>query len=144
MLNQPMSNLQISGGQHRVPPPTAPGMHGVRAGQPTMPPPQVPMPASFRSDQQSPLRQFTPRMATGITPPRTGAPSQPQYPGDQQSPLRQFAPRMATGIAPPSTGAPNQPQYPGPGPIQSQGLPNGKVRAHSQGRTVPGGRGVNR
>lgn len=76
-----MNNLQISDGHHKPPQPMVPGMHGVRPRHPTMPPPQGTMPGNIRSDQQSPLRQFAPRMATGITPPTTGTSSQPQYPG---------------------------------------------------------------
>jgi hypothetical protein len=81
MLSQPMSNLQISDGQRQSLRPTGPAMHGMRPTQPTMLPPQGPMPGTFRSDQQSPLRQFTPRMSTGIAPPPTGAQGQPQFPG---------------------------------------------------------------
>ena len=86
MLNQPMSNLQISDAQRQPLRPTAPGMHGVRPTQPTMLPPQGQMPGNFRSDQQSPLRQFTPRMSTSINPPTTGAPSQPRFPGPGAQP----------------------------------------------------------
>lgn len=78
MLNRPVSNLQINDGQHRPPQPTIPGMRPVQS---TMAPTQGSARGNFRSDQQSPLRQFTPIMATGITPPTTGTSSQPQYPG---------------------------------------------------------------
>ena len=75
-----MSNLQINDGQHKLPQSTAPGMHGIRGPQ-TMPPMQSGMQGGVRSDQQSPLRPFTPRMATGITPPTSRTSGQPQYPG---------------------------------------------------------------
>ncbi|XP_028403896.1 protein transport protein Sec24C-like isoform X2 [Dendronephthya gigantea] len=135
MLNQPMSNLQINDGLHKPPQPMVPGMPGVHPQQPTMLPPQGPMPGNMRSDQQSPLRQFAPRMATGIAPPTTGPNvglSGPPHPGQPRGmpphstnllpPTQRFpmtTPGVTTG---PGTGAhPSYHQQPGQAPINLSG-----------------------